>query len=216
MTRIYGENIEKLIDGILEREGGYVNHRDDLGGPTNYGITLETLREYNRTIGHDSDDFSSDETTLYDLQYLPVEKARAIYRQNYITGPKFDQLATGSLLEEIVDAGVNHGPGRVVGWIQDIVGVTADGIVGKDTIRAVMKVDEVRLYFAFLARRIRYYGEITAARPRNVSFIKGWLNRVCEFVDRGPDVFVEFNSPDKVSGMVDDLEALVEKWRGDH
>ncbi len=35
---------DSIIDGIIEREGGYVDHEDDRGGCTNYGVTLSTLQ----------------------------------------------------------------------------------------------------------------------------------------------------------------------------
>ncbi len=37
-------NIEELIDALIEREGGYVNHPDDKGGPTCFGITEAVAR----------------------------------------------------------------------------------------------------------------------------------------------------------------------------
>ena len=33
--------VDQMIDDILRREGGYVNHPADKGGPTKYGITLK-------------------------------------------------------------------------------------------------------------------------------------------------------------------------------
>ena len=32
-------NINELVDALIEREGGYVNHPSDKGGPTCLGIT---------------------------------------------------------------------------------------------------------------------------------------------------------------------------------
>ena len=39
-------SVDEMIDDILRREGGYVNHPADRGGPTNYGITQKTLSRY--------------------------------------------------------------------------------------------------------------------------------------------------------------------------
>ena len=42
------DDVDDLISDIIRREGGYVNHPDDRGGPTNYGITQATLSEWRR------------------------------------------------------------------------------------------------------------------------------------------------------------------------
>lgn len=35
---------DEIFASILSREGGYVDHPDDRGGPTHWGITLTTAR----------------------------------------------------------------------------------------------------------------------------------------------------------------------------
>ena len=42
------EHFEKTLKFILQREGGYVNDPNDLGGETNKGITYRT---YNACLG---------------------------------------------------------------------------------------------------------------------------------------------------------------------
>ena len=44
-------NKDEIFNAILEKEGGYVNHPDDKGGPTNWGITQVTARAH----GYDGD-----------------------------------------------------------------------------------------------------------------------------------------------------------------
>lgn len=42
------DELDRHIRAIIAREGGWVDDPDDSGGPTNYGITLETWQAYCR------------------------------------------------------------------------------------------------------------------------------------------------------------------------
>src|SRR5690606_13690489 len=68
--------IDTILDEIIRREGGYVNHPADRGGPTNFGITAQTLGSW-RKLGRPA--------TAAEVQALKEPEARAIYRQQYIT-----------------------------------------------------------------------------------------------------------------------------------
>ena len=39
-------DVDALIDGLIEREGGYVSHPADTGGPTCFGITEAVARAH--------------------------------------------------------------------------------------------------------------------------------------------------------------------------
>lgn len=100
--------VEKVIDDVIKAEKGYVDHPSDRGGPTNFGITLAVAR----ANGYDGD-----------MRRLPLALARAIYLKRYIVEPKFDQVmqineAIGS---ELVDTGVNMGPGRAAEFLQRLL-----------------------------------------------------------------------------------------------
>jgi lysozyme family protein len=40
----HGDESDRLIDELIEREGGYVNHPGDKGGPTRFGNTEAVAR----------------------------------------------------------------------------------------------------------------------------------------------------------------------------
>ena len=90
-------DVGTLIDGLIEREGGYVNHPADKGGPTCFGITEAVARAH----GYSGV-----------MRNLPRHEAAAIYRRLYWLRPRFDQLAKRSerIAAELFDTGVNMGP----------------------------------------------------------------------------------------------------------
>jgi lysozyme family protein len=45
-TNIVADKIDAMFDDVLRREGGFVDHPADRGGPTKYGITQRTLGHY--------------------------------------------------------------------------------------------------------------------------------------------------------------------------
>ena len=63
------QHINDIAQEILKAEGGFVNDPDDPGGPTNYGVTMKTLRR----LGHD---FNQDgRVDISDLKQLSSTQA---------------------------------------------------------------------------------------------------------------------------------------------
>lgn len=66
-----------VINSVLKNEGGYVDHPNDTGGPTHWGITEKTARSYGYT--GKMIDFTKEDA------YLILEK-------NYWYQPGFDKV----------------------------------------------------------------------------------------------------------------------------
>ena len=112
-------DVDALIDELIEREGGYVAHPADRGGPTRYGITEAVARAHG---------YSGPKARL------PRDEAAAIYRRLYWLRPRFDQVAERAprVAAELFDTGANMGP-AVAATFQPGVGgcsVMADGTFG--------------------------------------------------------------------------------------
>ena len=98
-------NVDNLIDELIEREGGYVNHPADRGGPTSFGITEAVARAH----GYGGA-----------MKELPREEAAAIYRRLYWLRPRFDQVAKRAprVAAELFDTGANMGPAVAATFLQ--------------------------------------------------------------------------------------------------
>ena len=169
--------IDALLDEVLRREGGYVNHPADRGGPTKFGITAATLGEWRR-LGRAA--------TAQEVSALTTDEARAIYRQRYVADPGFEGIKHPPLLALLVDAGVHSGPKRAVEWLQTALGVSADGVLGPRTRAALMSADPVVLYRRVLAARLRFLGRLITQDRRQAAFAAGWMNRLAEWVEGAP------------------------------
>ena len=86
--------VDQMVDVLIEREGGYVNHPADKGGPTCFGITEAVARAH----GYAGP-----------MRHLPRPEAVAIYKRLYWLRPGFQRIASRSarVAAELFDAGVN-------------------------------------------------------------------------------------------------------------
>ncbi|WP_265569875.1 glycoside hydrolase family 108 protein [Sphingomicrobium nitratireducens] len=174
-----------LVEALIEREGGYVHHPADRGGPTNFGITQEVARA---------------QGYMADMRDLPREEARAIYRRLYWLRPGLDRIARRLPLiaAELFDTGVNMGPAVAITFLQralnalnreqrDYADLVPDGRVGAQTLAALDAYLAVRagqggetvLRRALEALQGERYLRLAERRPANEAFLYGWLaNRI--------------------------------------
>jgi len=170
--------VEEMISEILRREGGYVNHAADRGGPTNMGVTQRTLSAW---LGRDA--------SIEDVKRLDEATAREIYERNYLTGPRIDTLPA-EIIPFVFDASINHGPRSSVKMVQRVCNEASfgpgdvDGVIGPQTrLMAEKAQGEMGAFFlaALCEDRRNVYRRIIARDPSQQVFEAGWMNRVAEF-----------------------------------
>ena len=159
----------EIIDRLIQREGGFADHRDDKGGPTRFGITKRTLSEWR---GYD--------VSRAQVQTLHIDEAREIYARQYLE--PFAAVTDGPLKELLVDTAVHSGPGKAKRLLQEALGVEVDGVIGLDTIGELAHADFVRVYRDVLRARLRFIGKILTRDVTQATFAAGWLNRIAEFI----------------------------------
>ena len=156
--------IDQLIEDIIDKEGGLVDHPADKGGPTIWGIARR----------HHPDAWKDGPPTR--------DAARAIYRRKYIEIPGFLAIGDPSLRAQLVDYGVNSGPLLAIQKLQTVLGVDQDGVLGPATLKAVASADPRTLNNLLMAERLRMMGRIVAKRKDQAAFVSGWINRALTFL----------------------------------
>lgn len=174
--------IATMIDGILAREGGYVNHPSDPGGATNFGITLNVARA-NGFVG--------------DMRNLTRDQARDIYYREYIVKPGFLGIAEidPAVAEEVIDSGVNAGQKRAALWFQqalnvlnrrgvDYADIAEDGIIGRGSIAAFQALRRKRgdagarrlMLKALNGLQFMHYYGLAKGGTKFEDFMPGWVD----------------------------------------
>jgi len=134
--------VSTIVVSVVGIEGGYVDHPNDPGGATNYGITEQVARDY----GY--------EGLMADL---PVDVAKDVYTQNYVLNVGFHEVVNVSVGvgHKVIDAGVNTGTTQSAKWLQrainalsrggrDYPQIVVDGKVGPATVSAMSALASVR------------------------------------------------------------------------
>jgi lysozyme family protein len=172
--------IEMLIEDVIAREGGFVDHPADRGGPTRWGVTEAVAR----ANGYDGP-----------MRTLPRSVAVDLYRQLYWQRPGFDAVAARApeLAAELFDTGINMGPTVAAGFLQralnalnrgatDYADLRIDGAIGPVTLAALDAflasrgtLGEAVLLKACDALQGARYLDLAEQRPANEAFLYGWL-----------------------------------------
>ena len=125
------QHINDIAQEILKTEGGYVNDPDDPGGPTNYGVTLQTLKR----LGHDLN--KDGRVNIADLKQLSASQAVQIFVQDYFYKPRIDQLPH-MLHAPVFDMYVNARSHAIKVLQRTLIlfdmDITVDGMIGPITI----------------------------------------------------------------------------------
>jgi lysozyme family protein len=147
---------EWCVKQVLDAEGNatVTNDPDDPGGLTKFGISQ---RAY----------------PLLDIANLTRDEAVAIYARDYW------QAAHCVFLPEpidfyVFDSAVNQGAGYAVRQLQEVLGVSVDGVFGRRTRAAVNDADRHELGALFMAERALDY----AALAKFSKYGRGWLKRL--------------------------------------
>lgn len=176
-TAILSPAFYHALSFVLAREGGYVNDPTDKGGETNLGISDKRDGVSDGLTDVDGD--GKPDTRIKDLT---KEQAGQIYYRDYWYPAYCTDWPDGISLF-MFDAAVQHGAKKAIQLLQEAVGVSADGIVGPKTTKAVIGADAELLLNRCFLRRSRYYASIIKSNPVQGKYLNGWFNRLDELAN---------------------------------
>lgn len=147
---------EYAVEIILKHEGGYVDHPNDPGGETNFGISKRSYPNEN-------------------MKTMTRERAIEIYKRDFWDEMQCDDLPAVLRLA-VFDCAVNQGPFNARRFMQQALRVSVDGVWGQQTWGAIRSHNPQRLLERFLRKRADHY-----FRNKNFNhFGRGWMVRLVD------------------------------------
>lgn len=152
-------NFSEALQHVLKHEGGYIDHPDDPGGETNFGITVAVARE-NGYLG--------------DMRTIPMSVVESIYKRKYWDKVRADEMPE-SVRFALFDYAVNSGPGAAIRALQRVLGVSDDGVIGPMTLNAA-QAQSAGLGSRLNGYRLKFMTELRIWP----TFGKGWARRIAD------------------------------------
>ncbi len=183
------KTVRQIAEEIVSREGGFVKDPDDPGGATNFGVTIHTMQRLGLDLTGDG------KVTVDDVRRLTRAQAVEIFISHYFQRPGIAQLPEAlhaSVFDMYVNAGANAVKILQRLLIQMGQGVTVDGLIGAQTVRAAaaaMAAAPSHLADAYGIARRNYYFDLADRRPASRKYARrrdggkgGWITRAEEFI----------------------------------
>jgi lysozyme family protein len=163
-------NWDQSFELVIKSEGGFTDNPKDPGnhlpdgreGCTMLGCTQTNWEKY---IGH--------QVTKEDMKLLKKEDVKPLYKKDYWDAVRADDLPVG-MDYAAFDFAINAGPAASRKMIQRAIGVTADGVFGPATMKAINEADN--FIEKFSQAKTNFYKSLKTFDTFGV----GWLKRVAE------------------------------------
>lgn len=153
-------DFNQAIVKTLANEGGgkITDDPDDSGGLTKYGISQRAYPNL-------------------DIRNLTEQQARDIYKRDYWDRVQGDSIQSQQVAENLFDTAVNMGVKTASRMAQQAVGVSADGIIGPQSLTAINNANPATFIASYTLAKISYYAQICNKDRSQSKFLLGWINR---------------------------------------
>jgi lysozyme family protein len=183
-------SFKEAIYFVLQEEGGLANHKDDKGGITNYGISIQFVKNLIKNNPHLIDEFdlnNNKKIDSFDIINISKEEAKYIYKRFWWDKYNYGKINYQPLANKIFDMAINMGPVAAASLLEkayrklkkgnliDISYILDESII--NNINSLSIKQKIELLDNLRKFSINYYMRVAESNPSQKKFLKGWLKR---------------------------------------
>lgn len=163
-------NFDYAIDIVLEQEGLFTI---DSGGPTKYGITLQSL---------DIDIDGDGDIDIDDIKKLTRDQAIVFYKMKWWDKYRYYKIVDQYIAAKVFSLAVNMGARQAGKIIQRAVRscgllLKEDGVLGPVSMGIINGLDANLLIVGIRSEAAGFYRLIASKNDGYEKYLNGWLNR---------------------------------------
>ncbi len=147
-------------------EGGFVDHINDIGGPTNFGVTQATYNTYR----------IKKKIPTQTVQNISSAEVQELYQVMY-----WQPSQAGSMVLPLAivhfDTAVLFGVGGAILFLQEALNIPTDGGFGLRTKTAVEENNNKQTALKIIDGRVAYHQQRVKSNPSQAVFLDGWVAR---------------------------------------
>lgn len=158
------EEAARIIRHTLTLEGGYNNIPGDNGGETNFGISKKAYPNE-------------------DIRAMTIERATELAYRDYYEKFHLELIQSFRIRAKVFDTGFNAYPTTAIKFLQRALGVHDDGVIGMETLTAIVGKEENTILYAMIKQQMLNYVRIVSHAENQAQFLAGWTNRAFDIIE---------------------------------
>ena len=191
--RTYSSDFNLAIPLVLKHEGIIENDREDKGGITKYGISLQYIKRLVETTPNLITEIGINQNTIIDDSYiknLSLNEAKKIYKKEWWDQFKYEDIKYQPLANKVFDISVNIGHYEAIKLLQESCNklknthhLALNGKLDNTTVEWLNKLSNKEsnvVLNIFKKTTSDYYQYLATKHPAYKKYLRGWIRRANE------------------------------------
>ena len=176
-------NHKEIVPFFYKWEGGLSKDKNDSASSNPCPTPFNGVKGYHTNKGVTYKAWTSVFGTSQDARFFEMNNNDwgAIFKRGYWDKVKGDKIQFQSIANVLVSWAWGSGSRTAVKQMQRVLNVSDDGVIGNQTLNALHACNEVELFDKCVIARGQFFESIARRNPKNLKFLKGWMNRLKDF-----------------------------------